>query len=300
MKSMPLSAARSTPKVNAVHAASSTTELPCSPERSPDVRLGPIHRWSIDQRPRERLMEHGAASLSIPELLSLLLGSGDRKQDAVALGRALFARTGEDLLELSRTKPGDLAKLSGVGPAKAARIAAALELARRRMAAESRNKPWLRCSQDVFRHIRDVLSDCPHEEFWVLYANRANRLVHRQRISMGGVSGTVVDLKLVFKVAVERLACSLTLCHNHPSGSLRPSPADRHLTRKAMEAGRVLDVAVLDHVIVAAGRYFSFADEGLMHPDRVLTQATDGLSAAPGMAAEKDRKGAPPAHGTVP
>ncbi len=156
--------------------------------------------------------------------------------------------------------------------------------ARRRMAAQSREKPHLRCSQDVFRHIRDVLSDCPREEFWVLFANRANRLVHRERISMGGVSGTVVDLKLVFKAAVERLACSIALCHNHPSGNLRPSPSDRHLTRKAVEAGRVLDVAVLDHLIVADGRYFSFADEGLMQP----------LSAALGHAAEAHRLRAPP------
>jgi DNA repair protein RadC len=246
------------------------------------VRSGshPIRTWSQDQRPRERLWEHGPGSLSVPELLALLLGSGDRSRDAVALGKALFAHSGEDLLTLARCRPGDLAQLSGVGPAKAARVAAALELARRRMAAQSRAKPQLRCSQDVFRHVRDVLSDCPREEFWVLYANRANRLIHRERISMGGVSGTVVDLKLVFKHAVERLACGLALCHNHPSGNLRPSPADRHLTRKAVEAGRVLDVAVFDHLILADGRYFSFADEGLLQ----------AASATPEHAAEARRR----------
>jgi DNA repair protein RadC len=224
----------------------------------------PIRLLADDERPREKLWASGPTALSNAELLALLIGSGDRERNAVDLGREVLDRYGQDLTALSRCAPVDLARFAGIGPAKAARLSAALELGRRRLAAAPAVRPQIRCSRDLYLQIRDALAGLEREEFWVLYCNRANRLLHRERISVGGVSGTVVDVKIVFKAALERLASSVALCHNHPSGNLRPSEADRHLTRKVVQAGRVLDVHVMDHLILTDGGYFSFADEGLL------------------------------------
>jgi len=224
----------------------------------------PIRCLAEDERPREKMLIQGRAALSNAELLALLLGSGDRERNALDLARAVLQDHAQDLGALARLSPPDLARYKGIGNAKAVRVAAALELGRRRLAAAPVIRPQLRCSQDLHHQIRDVLADRHREEFWVLYCNRANRLLHRECISIGGVSGTVVDVKLVFKVALERLASSLALCHNHPSGNLRPSEADIKLTQKVIRGGKVMDIAVLDHLILADGGYFSFADEGMM------------------------------------
>lgn len=209
-------------------------------------------------------MLKGRHELSNAELLAILIGNGSRERNALDLARLILADLNHDLSKLARVGPGELARHRGIGPAKAVKIVAALELARRRTQHRVEIPAQVRCSQDLDNLIRDVLCDRDREEFWVLYFNRANRLLHRERISTGGVSGTVVDVKLIFKVAVERLASALALCHNHPSGNLKPSDADISLTRKVIQAGRVMDVSVIDHLIVADTGYFSFADQGLM------------------------------------
>ena len=223
-----------------------------------------IRSWAEEDRPREKLLLKGRHELSNAELLAILIGSGDRERNALDLARVILADLEHDLGRLARLSPGDLAKHRGIGQAKAVKIVAALELARRRQTVKSEERVQVRCSQDLDALIRDVLSDLNREEFWVLYLNRANRLLHRERISIGGVSGTVVDVKLIFKGALERLASAMALCHNHPSGNLKPSEADINLTRKVVRAGKVMDVAVLDHLIITDGGYFSFADQGLM------------------------------------
>lgn len=180
------------------------------------------------------------------------------------LARGILADMDQDIARLARLSPVELSRHRGIGQAKAVRIVAALELARRRQNTRITEQTTIRCSQDIDGLIRDVLSDLHREEFWVIYLNRANRLLHRERISSGGVSGTVVDIKLIFKSALERLASALALCHNHPSGNLKPSDADISLTRKVVQAGKVMDIAVIDHLIVTDSGYFSFADEGLL------------------------------------
>jgi DNA repair protein RadC len=223
-----------------------------------------IRSWAEEDRPREKLLLKGRHELSNAELLAILIGSGNRRHNAVDLARFILADLENDLGRLARLGPADLARHRGIGEAKAVKIVAALELARRRLNTRTEDKAQIRCSQDLDAQIRDVLSDRDREEFWVLYLNRANRLIHRERISVGGVSGTVVDVKLIFKAALERLASSLALCHNHPSGNLKPSEADISLTRKVIKAGRVMDIAVLDHLIITDHGYFSFADQGLL------------------------------------
>ncbi len=223
-----------------------------------------IRRWAEEDRPREKLLLKGRHELSNAELLAILIGSGDRERNALDLAKVILADLEQDLGRLARLGPADLARHRGIGEAKAVKIVAALELARRRHSSRQELRPQVRCSQDLDAQIRDVLSDRDREEFWVLYMNRANRMLHRERISVGGVSGTVVDVKLIFKVALEKLASALALCHNHPSGNLKPSEADVQLTRKVVKAGKVMDIAILDHLIITDGGYFSFADQGLM------------------------------------
>ncbi len=224
----------------------------------------PIRSWAEEDRPREKLLLKGRHDLSNAELLAILIGSGNRERNALDLAKAILADLDHDLGRLARLGPADLARHAGIGQVKAVKIVAAMELARRRHSSRQEVRPQVRCSQDLDSQIRDVLTDRDREEFWVLYMNRANRILHRERISVGGVSGTVVDVKLIFKVALEQLASALALCHNHPSGNLKPSEADISLTRKVSRAGKVMDVAVLDHLIITDAGYFSFADQGLM------------------------------------
>ena len=202
--------------------------------------------------------------MTATELLAVLLGTGSRSASVVELARAVLNGVDDDLSRLSRLNIAELSRISGVGPAKAATVMAALELGRRTLRSAPAERPLIRFSRDSFLLIRDVIGDLVHEEFWVLYLNRANRMVHRAQISSGGVSGTLVDVKLIFKHALEQLASGIILCHNHPSGNLEPSIADRNLTEKVRAAGKVLDVAVLDHLILAGNSFMSFADEGLI------------------------------------
>ena len=223
-----------------------------------------IKQWAEEDRPREKLMSKGKASLSEAELIAILMGSGTSKISAVELGKHILAATGNDLNALARLSLSDLKKFNGIGEAKAITIISALELGRRRKAAEFVKRTRIRSSADVYEYLKPHLMDLDHEQFWVLYLNRANQVLKPEMISSGGVSGTVVDAKLVFKKALEALASNIILAHNHPSGNARPSTQDLQLTKKIKSAGETLDIPVLDHIIFTDEGYFSFADESLI------------------------------------
>lgn len=223
-----------------------------------------IKDWSPGDRPREKLLQRGAASLTDAELIAILLGSGTVTNSAVDVAKQILAKAGHSLHDLARLSVKDLMKVRGVGTARAVSIVAAMELGRRRIGSDADEKPRITCSRDVFDLLRPALMDVPHEEFWVLLLNRANRVIKTLQVSQGGVSGTVADPRIIFKSALEELASGIILAHNHPSGNLMASQADKDLTRKIRDGARLLDVQVLDHLIVAGQKYYSFADEGLL------------------------------------
>lgn len=223
-----------------------------------------IKDWSPEDRPREKMLQKGRAALSDAELIAILLGSGTATLSAVDVAKSLLARVSNNLDELARLSAKDIMKVRGIGSAKAIAVVAALELGRRRHALQLDEKPKITCSRDVYQLIKGCLMDVPHEEFWVLLLNRANRVVKTQQISQGGVTGTIADPRIIFKYAIEELASGIILAHNHPSGNLTASNADIELTRKLKEGARLLDVQVLDHLILAGQKYFSFADEGIL------------------------------------
>lgn len=221
-----------------------------------------IKAWAEEDRPREKLLLRGKQSLSDAELLAILLGSGSRDETAVTLAQRILLSVENNLNELGRLSISELMKFKGIGEAKAVSVAAALEVGRRRQLSVIRDKPQIRSSRDAFNAIAPLVVDLPHEEFWILMLNRANRVTGRDKISAGGTAGTVVDAKMIFRRAIEGQAVSIILTHNHPSGNLQPSQADIELTRKLKLAGETLDVAVLDHLIISENGYYSFADEG--------------------------------------
>ncbi len=200
--------------------------------------------------------------MSDTELVAILLGSGTRELSAVDLARQLLQRTGNNLNNLGRLTVKDLMKLKGIGEAKAISIVAALELGKRRKLEDNHSSPQIKSSRDVYEIFEPMVSDLPYEEFWILLLNRANRIIGKSKISQGGVAGTVIDTKLIMKTAVENLASSIILCHNHPSGNLNPSVSDIDITHKIKTAANCLDMKLLDHVIVADHSYYSFLDEG--------------------------------------
>ncbi len=224
----------------------------------------PITSWSEEDRPREKLMSKGKAALSDAELLAILLGSGVGKLSAVDLGKDIMNRAGNNLNQLARFGIKELTRVKGIGPAKAITIMAAMELGRRRKEQAPAEKPRITCSADAYEIIRPHLMDLQHEEFWIILLNRANMVLNTRCISKGGVSGTVADPKLIFKEALDHTASAVILSHNHPSGNRRPSDADIRLTKKVKEAGKLLDMPVLDHIIYTDNSYYSFADEGMM------------------------------------
>lgn len=222
-----------------------------------------IRAWAEDDRPREKLLIKGKSSLSDAELIAILIGSGNTEETAVDLSKRILQSLNNNLSELAKLTVKDLMQFKGIGEAKAISIIAALELGRRRKDAEPEKRIKITDSRSAFDTIYPHLSDLNHEEFWVIFLNRANAVIGKQNISKGGVSGTVVDPKVVFKMAVQFPASGIILAHNHPSGNLRPSQADHQLTRKLKEAGKALDIPVLDHLIVGERDYFSFVDEGV-------------------------------------
>ncbi|QJX47383.1 DNA repair protein RadC [Hymenobacter taeanensis] len=223
-----------------------------------------IKSWAEEDRPREKLMQKGRAALSDAELMAILLGSGTAKLSAVDVAKLVLNAANNDLNTLARFSIKELMRQKGIGEAKAITIVAALELGRRRKEADAAARVTITSSRDIHQLIRPHLQDLPHEEFWVILLNRANVVMRSVSISRGGVAGTVADPKMIFKEALEQLASSIILVHNHPSGNRNPSAADIALTRKLKEAGQFLDLPVLDHLIYTDQGYFSFADEGML------------------------------------
>jgi len=223
-----------------------------------------IKSWSVEDRPREKFLSKGRHELSQAELIAILIGSGSQNESALDLAKRILAAVNHDLGNLAQMTHEELCSFKGIGQAKAISIASALELGRRRREAQTQQKQVISSSQTAFELIAPQLLDLPHEEFWIVLLNRANRFIEIKNVSKGGVSGTVADAKLIFKAALNKLASSIILCHNHPSGNLKPSRADLQLTEKLVKGGKNLDIAVLDHLIIGNNSYFSFADEGLI------------------------------------
>ena len=223
-----------------------------------------ITDWAVEDRPREKLVLKGTASLSDAELLGILISSGTKDKSAVDLGRELLGIVNNNLNSLGKLTISDLKKLNGIGPARAVTIAAALELGRRRKLSEIPEVPQIKCSKDVADIFQPLLSDLAHEEFWILYLNRSNKVIDRNKLSQGGISGTVTDVRIVMKRAIECLASGIIVCHNHPSGNLNPSESDSRITQKIKEAGNLMDIQLLDHLIISDKDYYSFADNGLL------------------------------------
>jgi len=224
----------------------------------------PMKNWADDEKPREKLIKNGKAALSNAELLALLLTTGSVKQSALDLARAILNRFNHDLNELAKSGIKDLCKISGVGPAKAVTIIAAIELAGRRQAMDSRERKTVSSSKDAYGIVRNILEDLNHEEFWILTLNRKNNVIAEYRISEGGLTSTVVDQRKIFKLALDDKSTGIILFHNHPSGNTQPSEADNQLTKRLKDGGKILDISVLDHIIVTQNGYYSYADEGLM------------------------------------
>ena len=224
----------------------------------------PIKHWAEEDRPREKLLLKGRHALSDAELIAILIGSGTPENSAVEIAKAILKDVNDNLMELGKLTIRDLEKYNGVGPARAIAITAALELGKRRNESVSIEKAMIRRSQDAYVVFKTVMGDQPYEEFWILLMNRANRLIRKCCISEGGISGTVVDPKKVFKIALDHHATGIILGHNHPSGNTKPSESDIRITNKIMEAGKVLEVSVLDHLIVTDDSFYSFSDNGML------------------------------------
>ena len=224
----------------------------------------PIHLWAEDDRPREKLLQKGTQALSDAELIAILIGSGSTSESAVDLSKRILFEQGDNLSRLSRMSVSYLRRYNGIGEAKAISIVAALELGRRKRIFDSSLSDKVRSSKDAYHHLYTDLIDLNYEEFWVLLLNKANRVIGRHRVSSGGIDSTVVDCRKIFKVAIDQMASSVILGHNHPSGNLIPSVQDKKLTNKVKEGALLLGLQVIDHLIIAGDTYFSFADEGLI------------------------------------
>ncbi|MGA9637939.1 RadC family protein [Flavobacterium sp.] len=223
----------------------------------------PITHWSEDDKPREKLMHKGKSVLSDAELIAILIGSGSRNESAVELSKRILKSVNGNLNALGKLSLKQLMEFKGIGEAKAISIIAALELGRRRRAEDAIELIKVTSSKLVFEVMQPIIGELPHEEFWILYLNNSNKIIAKRQLSIGGITGTLVDVRLVFKNALELGAVALILCHNHPSGTLKPSDADLQITRKLKSAGESLEIKVLDHLIVTENSYFSFADEGI-------------------------------------
>jgi DNA repair protein RadC len=223
-----------------------------------------ITDWAVEDRPREKLIQKGSSSLSDAELLAILINSGTKDRSAVDLGRELLGIVNNNLNSLGKLTIADIKKIRGIGTARAVTIAASLELGRRRKMAEVQDVPQIRSSKDVADIFQPLLSDLLHEEFWILFLNRSNKVINKMKLSQGGISGTVTDVRIVMKKAIEYLASGIIVCHNHPSGNLNPSESDSKITQKIKEAGNLMDIQLLDHLIISDKDYYSFADNGLL------------------------------------
>lgn len=224
-----------------------------------------IHDLSLEDRPREKMIQKGVSSLSDAELLAIILGSGNTEQTAVELAQCILKQSNNDLNILGSRSINELMKsFKGVGEAKAVSIVAAMELGRRRKWKESVDRKSIRGSEDVFDYFHPLLTDLPHEEFWILLLNHSHKVIGQRQVSIGGIDATVADVKIMLKFAIENLASAVAFCHNHPSGNKVPSEQDKALTKRLVNAFKAIDIVPLDHIIVAGSSYYSFADAGEM------------------------------------
>ena len=223
-----------------------------------------IKNWAVEDRPREKMLKHGFAALSDAELIAILIGSGNRDESAVELSRRMLSDFKNELDRLGNATVDRLMQYKGMGEAKTINVLAALELGKRRQLSRKNKRHKINCSEDVFSLMAIDLTGLLHEEFWVLFLDRANHVIDRTRVSQGGISGTVIDVRIILKQAIEKLASSIILVHNHPSGNLTPSQADLDITKKASEAAKLIDIKVIDHLIVAGDEFMSFADDGFI------------------------------------
>lgn len=223
-----------------------------------------IKNWSQDDQPREKLLNKGKSTLSDAELVAILIGSGNRSESAVDLCKRILASVDNNLSELGKLSVTQLMEFNGIGEAKAVTIAAALELGRRRRGEEALEKKKIISSESVFELMQPIIGELEHEEFWIIYLNNSNKVILKNQSSKGGITGTLVDVRLVLKNALKVGATGLILVHNHPSGALKPSKADKQITSKLKAAAESLDIKVLDHLIVTENAYFSFADEAIL------------------------------------
>ncbi|WP_165020377.1 RadC family protein [Dysgonomonas sp. ZJ279] len=222
-----------------------------------------IKDWAEEDRPREKMLLKGMVALSDAELLAILIGSGNKNETAVELSQRILHNVSNNLNTLGKLEIKDLIKnFKGIGEAKAITIVAALELGKRRKLSEVITQPQITSSEDVYQIFHPVLADLRHEEVWVLLLNRANKVLKKVQVSKGGVAGTVVDIRMIMKEAIETLASGMVLCHNHPSGSANPSGEDDTITQKLKEAGRIMDIQLFDHIIVCDHSYYSYLDKG--------------------------------------
>ena len=224
----------------------------------------PIRHWSEDDRPREKLLLKGKAALSDAELIAILIGSGSRNESAVDLSKRILKSFDNNLNALGKSTIEQLLQFKGIGEAKAIAIQAAMELGRRRRTEEAVDLLKINSSQSVFEIMQPLLGELAHEEFWIIYLNNANKIISKFQLSKGGITGTLVDVRLVFKTALSLGAVGIILTHNHPSGTLKPSESDKQITQKLKIAGEQLDIKVLDHLIITETNYFSFSDEGIL------------------------------------
>jgi DNA repair protein RadC len=222
-----------------------------------------IKHWAEDDKPREKLMLKGKSVLSDAELIAILIGSGSRNESAVSLSKRILASVNNNLNALGKLYLKQLIEFKGIGEAKAVSIAAALELGRRRRTEEITVLDKITSSKAVFEIMQPIIGELLHEEFWVLYLNNSNKVIYKAQLSKGGITGTVVDVRLIFKMALEHNATAIILSHNHPSGKLLASDADKEITKKLKFAGEQLDIKVLDHIIITENGYLSFQDEGI-------------------------------------
>ncbi|WP_395057806.1 DNA repair protein RadC [Flavobacterium sp.] len=223
----------------------------------------PITNWSEDDKPREKLMLKGKSALSDAELIAILIGSGSRNESAVDLSKRILGSVSNNLNALGKLSISQLTNFKGIGEAKAISIIAALELGRRRRSEDAVELTKITSSKTIFEIMQPIIGELPHEEFWIVYLNNSNKVISKSQLSKGGITGTLVDVRLVFKMALEMGATGLILCHNHPSGTLIPSDADKQITKKLKIAGDSLEIKVLDHLIVTEANYFCFVDEGI-------------------------------------
>lgn len=221
-----------------------------------------IKDWAVEDRPREKMQKKGIGSLSDAELIAILLRSGNSDETAVTVAQRLLTLAQNNLNELGKFSLHQITQIKGIGEAKAITVLAALELGRRRKVVEAINRERVTSSHDVVEIFQPMLADLPHEEFWALLLNKANKVIDKVRVSQGGVAGTVVDVRIIVKTAVEKLASSIIIAHNHPSGNPKPSDKDIAITKKLKDAANLFDISILDHLIITDNECYSFADNG--------------------------------------